>query len=72
MLYHQPHILENRGTEELYMFTKNTLLDEDILDIKLKANLLSNSPNYGMFKTANISLALLWVSKENNLRKLLL
>ena len=50
----------------------NTLLDEDILDMKLKANFLSNSPNDGMFKTANISLALLWVGKDNNLRKLLL
>ena len=37
----------------------NTIIDEDILDIKLKANFLSNSPNDGMFNTANISLALL-------------
>ena len=37
----------------------NTLIDEDILYIKLNANLLSNSPNDGMFNTANISLALL-------------
>ena len=51
--------LENRGTEELYIFTMNTLIDEDILDIKLNANFLSNSPNDGMFNTANISLALL-------------
>ena len=59
MLYHQPHNLENSGTEELLIFTMNTLIDEDILDIKLNANFLSNSPNDGMFNTANISLALL-------------
>ena len=45
MLYHQRHILENRITEELKIFTMNTLIDEDILDIKLNANFLSNSPN---------------------------
>ena len=27
-----------------------TLIDEDILDTKLNANFLSNSPNDGMFK----------------------
>ena len=59
MQYHQPHILENRGTEELQMFIINTLIDEDIFDIKLKAYFLSNSPNDRMFKTANNSLALL-------------
>ena len=46
-------------------------MDEDILDIKLKGN-LSNFPNAGKFKTANISLALLLVGKDNNLRKMLL
>ena len=49
MLYHQPHIMENRGT----------LIDEDILDIKLNAKFPSNSPNDRMFKTANSLLALL-------------
>ena len=34
-------------------------MDEAILVIKLKANFLNNSPNEGMFRTANISLALL-------------
>ena len=37
------------------MFTMNTLIDEDILDIKLKANFLSNFPNDGMFKTAHFT-----------------
>ena len=43
----------------------NILIDKDILDIKPKAN-------DGMFKIVNISLALLQVGKDNNLRKLLL
>ena len=36
-----------------------------MLVIKLKANFLNNIPNKGMFKTANISLALLYVGKDN-------
>ena len=40
MRYHQPHILKNRGTEELQMFIMNKLIDEDILDVKLKENFL--------------------------------
>ena len=48
------------------------MIDVDILVIKLKANFLNNFPNDGMFKTANISLALLYVGKDNSLRKLLL
>ena len=54
------------------MFTMNTLIDEDIFNIKLNASFLSNSPSYGMFKTANISLALLQIGKDNNLHKPLL
>ena len=72
MLYHQPHILENMGTEELLIFTINEFIDEAILVIRLKANFLNNSPNEGMFRTANISLALLYVGKDNSLHKLLL
>ena len=47
-------------------------IDVDIFVIKLKANFLNNSPNEGMFKTANISKALLNVGKDNSLRKVLL
>ena len=47
-------------------------IDEAILVIKLEANLLNNSPNGGIFKTANISLALVCVDKDNSQRKLLL
>ena len=43
-----------------------------MLDIKLNAKFLSNIPNDGMFKTANISLAPLYECKDNNVRKLLL
>ena len=59
MLYHQPYILENMGTEELSIFTINEFIDEAILVIRLEANFLNNSPNEGMFRTASISLALL-------------
>ena len=68
MLYHQPHILENMGTEEPYMFTINEFIDEDILVIKLKADFHNNSLNEVMFKITNI----LYVGKDNSLRKLLL
>ena len=68
MLYHQPHILENMGREELSIFTINEFIDVDILVIKLKANFLNNSPNEGKFKTANISLVLSYVGKDNSLR----
>ena len=44
----------------------------DIVVIKLKANFLNNSPNEGMFKTADISLALLYVGKNYSLCTLLL
>ena len=72
MLYHQPRILENMGTEDLEIFTINELIDEAILVIKLKANFLNNFPKEGIFRTANISLPLLYVGKDNSLRKQLL
>ena len=74
MLYHQSHILENMATEEILIFsiTINEFNDADILVINLKANFLNHSPNEEMFKTANISLTLLYVGKDNSLRKLLL
>ena len=45
--YHQPHSLENRGIEEIYIFTITEFMDEETLVIKLKANFLNNYPNDG-------------------------
>ena len=49
-----------------------TSLMKLFLSSNCKANFLNNSPNEGMFRTANIPLALLYVGKDNSQRKLLL
>ena len=59
-------------TEEPSILTVNEFIAEEILVTKLKANFLNNSLNEGMFRTANISLALLHIGKDNSLRKLML
>ena len=58
MLYHQFQMLESSGTAELTTVAIKQFLHSYSLLVKLRTFFLASSPKEGMFKHANISLAL--------------